>query len=182
MSGNLCRCAAYPNIRTAIREVRDEGPGAGMRPVSYARTTDVDGAIALVSNTPASAFLAGGTTEVDLARQNVLQPDLLVDINDLPLKEIGERPDGSVRLGALARMSDVAEARGGEPVPDGRPGARSRCLAAAASHGFHGGKSAPTRSLQLLPRSARAVQQEAAGQRLWCFGGDQPRSRDPGHQ
>ena len=27
MSGNLCRCAAYPNIRAAIREVRD-GSGA----------------------------------------------------------------------------------------------------------------------------------------------------------
>jgi xanthine dehydrogenase YagT iron-sulfur-binding subunit len=25
MSGNLCRCAAYPNIRAAIREVRDAG-------------------------------------------------------------------------------------------------------------------------------------------------------------
>jgi xanthine dehydrogenase YagT iron-sulfur-binding subunit len=25
MSGNICRCAAYPNIRTAIREVRDGG-------------------------------------------------------------------------------------------------------------------------------------------------------------
>ena len=27
MSGNLCRCAAYPNIRAAIRAVRD-GQGA----------------------------------------------------------------------------------------------------------------------------------------------------------
>lgn len=26
MSGNICRCAAYPNIRAAIREVRDAGP------------------------------------------------------------------------------------------------------------------------------------------------------------
>ncbi len=25
MSGNLCRCAAYPNIRAAIRDVRDSG-------------------------------------------------------------------------------------------------------------------------------------------------------------
>ncbi|HKG66463.1 MAG TPA: (2Fe-2S)-binding protein [Solirubrobacteraceae bacterium] len=25
MSGNLCRCAAYPNIRAAIRQVRDAG-------------------------------------------------------------------------------------------------------------------------------------------------------------
>jgi xanthine dehydrogenase YagT iron-sulfur-binding subunit len=27
MSGNLCRCAAYPNIRAAIRDVRDAGGG-----------------------------------------------------------------------------------------------------------------------------------------------------------
>jgi xanthine dehydrogenase YagT iron-sulfur-binding subunit len=26
MSGNLCRCAAYPNIRAAIRDVRDARP------------------------------------------------------------------------------------------------------------------------------------------------------------
>jgi xanthine dehydrogenase YagT iron-sulfur-binding subunit len=25
MSGNICRCAAYPNIRAAIRDVRDAG-------------------------------------------------------------------------------------------------------------------------------------------------------------
>jgi xanthine dehydrogenase YagT iron-sulfur-binding subunit len=29
MSGNLCRCAAYPNIRAAIREVRDASGGNG---------------------------------------------------------------------------------------------------------------------------------------------------------
>jgi xanthine dehydrogenase YagT iron-sulfur-binding subunit len=28
MSGNICRCAAYPNIRAAIREVRDAEPEA----------------------------------------------------------------------------------------------------------------------------------------------------------
>ncbi|MEV0371310.1 (2Fe-2S)-binding protein [Streptomyces sp. NPDC050636] len=27
MSGNICRCAAYPNIRSAIREVRDRKTG-----------------------------------------------------------------------------------------------------------------------------------------------------------
>jgi xanthine dehydrogenase YagT iron-sulfur-binding subunit len=27
MSGNICRCAAYPNIRAAIRQVRDAGGG-----------------------------------------------------------------------------------------------------------------------------------------------------------
>nr|WP_236646654.1 (2Fe-2S)-binding protein [Micromonospora acroterricola] len=32
MSGNICRCAAYPHIRAAIRRVRDEGgPGDASR-------------------------------------------------------------------------------------------------------------------------------------------------------
>ena len=29
MSGNICRCAAYPNIRAAIRDVRDAGTDSG---------------------------------------------------------------------------------------------------------------------------------------------------------
>jgi xanthine dehydrogenase YagT iron-sulfur-binding subunit len=29
MSGNICRCAAYPNIRAAIRDVRDAAGSAG---------------------------------------------------------------------------------------------------------------------------------------------------------
>jgi xanthine dehydrogenase YagT iron-sulfur-binding subunit len=28
MSGNICRCAAYPNIRAAIRDFRDAAGGA----------------------------------------------------------------------------------------------------------------------------------------------------------
>jgi xanthine dehydrogenase YagS FAD-binding subunit len=83
-----------------------------MRPVSYARATDVAGAVATVSADPSSAFLAGGTTEVDLLRQNVMQPSRLVDINALPLSQIEDLPGGGLRIGALARMSDVAEAPG----------------------------------------------------------------------
>ena len=83
-----------------------------MRPVSYSRATDVADAIAIVSADPDSAFLAGGTTEVDLMRLNVVRPDLLVDINSLPLDQIEELPDGGLRIGALARMRDVAEAPG----------------------------------------------------------------------
>ena len=80
-----------------------------MRPVSYVRAADVDSAIAAVSADRDSAFLAGGTTEVDLLRLNVVQPRRLVDINPLPLNRIEDLPDGGVRIGALARMSDVAE-------------------------------------------------------------------------
>jgi xanthine dehydrogenase YagS FAD-binding subunit len=81
-----------------------------VRPLSYVRASDVDDAIAIVGADPTSAFLAGGTTEVDLIRLDVERPDLLVDINALPLTEVEDLPDGGVRIGALARMSDVARA------------------------------------------------------------------------
>jgi xanthine dehydrogenase YagS FAD-binding subunit len=83
-----------------------------MRPFSYARAADADAAIAVVRERADAAFLAGGTTEVDLVRQNVLRPGLLVDINDLPLRGIEDLPGGGLRVGALARMSDVARAPG----------------------------------------------------------------------
>src|SRR4029077_8282069 len=83
-----------------------------MRPFSYVRAGDASTAIGLVRARPDSAFLAGGTTEVDLVRQNVLRPGLLVDINDLLLNRVEDLPGGGLRIGALARMSDVARAPG----------------------------------------------------------------------
>jgi xanthine dehydrogenase YagS FAD-binding subunit len=83
-----------------------------MRPFGYVRAPDAGTAIALVRDRPDAAFLAGGTTAVDLVRQDVLRPGLLVDINDLPLDLIEDLPDGGLRIGALARMSDVARAPG----------------------------------------------------------------------
>jgi xanthine dehydrogenase YagS FAD-binding subunit len=73
---------------------------------------DAGAAIAAVRADRDAAFLAGGTTEVDLVRQNVLRPGLLVDINDLPLRDVADLPGGGLRIGALARMSDVAQAPG----------------------------------------------------------------------
>jgi len=79
-----------------------------MQPLSYARANDVDSAITLVAGDPGSGFLAGGTTKVDLLRLGVEHTDRLVDINDLPLTAVEELADGTIRIGALARMSDVA--------------------------------------------------------------------------
>jgi xanthine dehydrogenase YagS FAD-binding subunit len=78
-----------------------------MRPLQYARATDVDGAVATVAADPDSTFLAGGTTEVDLIRLGVARPRTLVDINALPLADIDDLGAG-LRVGALARMADVA--------------------------------------------------------------------------
>jgi xanthine dehydrogenase YagS FAD-binding subunit len=52
-------------------------------------------------------YIAGGTTLIDLMREEVERPDQLVDISALPLADI--RAEGSdLFIGALARMADVA--------------------------------------------------------------------------
>ncbi|HEY2700633.1 MAG TPA: FAD binding domain-containing protein [Pseudonocardiaceae bacterium] len=73
-----------------------------MRPFELTAPTTVDAAIA-----GAGTFLAGGTTLVDLMKLNVLTPQHVADINQLPLRGIEAGADG-LRIGALARMSDVA--------------------------------------------------------------------------
>ena len=79
-----------------------------MRPLTYQRAAGVDDAVSLLAAAPAGAFLAGGTTEVDLIRAGVSRTDHLVDINALPLAGVAHLPDGGLQIGALARMSDVA--------------------------------------------------------------------------
>ena len=87
-----------------------------MRPFSYARATDADGAIAMVAgNRQDSAFLAGAwhhRGRPGAPEHSMLRPALLVDINDLPLNRVEDLPGGGLRIGALARMSDVAQAAG----------------------------------------------------------------------
>ena len=100
-----------------------------MRPLSYARASGVGEAVATVLAHSSSAFLAGGTTEVDLVRLGVTRPDLLVDINDLPLAGVELLADGGLRIGALARMSDVARA---PAVVERYPGISSALLLGAS--------------------------------------------------
>ena len=79
-----------------------------MRPFSYERTSSVAEAIALVANDRNARFLAGGTNLIDLMKDTVEAPELVIDINRLPLGAIEQTPQG-VRIGALARMSDTAD-------------------------------------------------------------------------
>ena len=52
-------------------------------------------------------YIAGGTTLIDLMREEVERPEHLVDVNALPMR--GIHAEGSdLRIGALARMSEVA--------------------------------------------------------------------------
>ena len=81
-----------------------------MNPFTYTRAIDTRQAISAVSGNPKAKFLGGGTNLVDLMKMGVEQPTQLVDINRLPLAQIEELPRGAgVRIGGLARNSDVAE-------------------------------------------------------------------------
>ena len=57
---------------------------------------------------PNTVFIAGGTTLLDLMKLNVQTPASLVDINSLPLDKIEAQSDGSLRVGAMVRNSDLA--------------------------------------------------------------------------
>jgi xanthine dehydrogenase YagS FAD-binding subunit len=78
-----------------------------MRPFDYQSAADRAEALRLAA-APGAAFLAGGTTLVDLMKIDVMRPASLIDVNRLPLAEVG-LDKGVLRLGALARMSQAAE-------------------------------------------------------------------------
>jgi xanthine dehydrogenase YagS FAD-binding subunit len=80
-----------------------------MNPFSYSRAADANQAVTTISGKPNGKFLGGGTNLIDLMKMGVETPRELVDINRLPLAQIEELPDKRVRIGALARNSDVAE-------------------------------------------------------------------------
>src|SRR6266513_1217106 len=81
-----------------------------MNPFTYSRASDANQAVAEISGKPQGKFLGGGTNLIDLMKMGVETPAQLIDINRLPLAQIEELPDGKgLRLGALARNSDVAE-------------------------------------------------------------------------
>jgi xanthine dehydrogenase YagS FAD-binding subunit len=79
-----------------------------MKPFAYTRAADVRAAVTAAGRGSDVRFLAGGTNLVDLMKQGVEEPGHLVDVTRLPLAEIEEGAGGGVRVGALARNTDVA--------------------------------------------------------------------------
>jgi xanthine dehydrogenase YagS FAD-binding subunit len=78
-----------------------------MIPFSYSRPNDAADAVALCSREPGTKFLGGGTNLIDLMKMGVEQPEHLIDVTRLPLDAIEQIP-GGIRIGALARNSEVA--------------------------------------------------------------------------
>jgi xanthine dehydrogenase YagS FAD-binding subunit len=80
-----------------------------MNPFAYSRASDANQAVTAISGKPTGKFLGGGTNLIDLMKMGVERPNELVDINRLPLGQIEQLPDKRVRIGALARNSEVAK-------------------------------------------------------------------------
>ena len=90
----------------------------------YRRASSLDDAVSTSAGARRPArFVAGGTTLIDLMKLDVERPSPVVDINalganDSRLSAVTDLPGGGLRLGALARMSDVAwDARVKERYP-----------------------------------------------------------------
>jgi xanthine dehydrogenase YagS FAD-binding subunit len=79
-----------------------------VKPFTYLQATDVPSALRAISSSPDARFIGGGTNLVDLMKYGVEQPAHLIDIGKLPLANIEPLPGGGVRIGALARNSDIA--------------------------------------------------------------------------
>ena len=82
-----------------------------MNPFRYERASDASTAIAILAQAPVGAFLGGGTNLVDLMKLGVAQPQVLIDISRLPYNRVALFSDGSVRIGAAVRNSELAADR-----------------------------------------------------------------------
>src|SRR5918996_1280025 len=102
-----------------------------MQPFAYVLAPSAHAAIEGVTGADGAAFIAGGTDLMQLMKEGAAAPRHLVDINALPCTEITVGPEG-LRLGALARMSDVADHAG---VRERFPVIAEALLASASARG-----------------------------------------------
>ena len=85
-----------------------------MHSFEFIRPRDAAAAIAAAARSKTAQqgadvrFMGGGTTLIDLMKLNVETPDRVLDINRLPLDKIEVMPDGGLKIGAIARNSDLA--------------------------------------------------------------------------
>ena len=111
MSGNLCRCGAYPNIVAAI-----SGRRRAMIPFAYRRAASVADAVAAVADRPDAVFLAGGTNLVDHMRLGV--------VDTRPARR--RRPPTARRRRTTARRRAADRRRRPQQRPGRPPVVRSR--------------------------------------------------------
>jgi xanthine dehydrogenase YagS FAD-binding subunit len=79
-----------------------------MHPFAYARAATLDDALE-AAREPGTAMLAGGTELINWLRLGIAAPDRVLDITRIAgLDRIEQLASGGLRIGALARLNDVA--------------------------------------------------------------------------
>jgi CO/xanthine dehydrogenase FAD-binding subunit len=79
-----------------------------MRMFEYIQAVELSEAVAAVSGDPSAAYLAGGTTQLDLMlKDRVVSPTRLVDITRLPLRGV-TRNGSAITVGSLTTMEELA--------------------------------------------------------------------------
>ncbi len=129
-----------------------------MKNFSYARADDQQSALSLLSQGANIKFLGGGTNLIDLMRENIEQPDALIDITRVPLTAIEELPDGGLRIGALVRNSHLASNKLVRTLSDALAGDSNGCFRSIAQHGNDGRQSDAANALLLLLRRRGSLQ------------------------
>src|ERR1700683_5146386 len=80
-----------------------------MNPFQYERASDVSAAVTARARAGAH-YLGGGTNLIDLMRETIEHPDVLVDVTGLS-RDIGETKGGGLKIGAGVKNTAVAADR-----------------------------------------------------------------------
>ena len=83
-----------------------------MNNFSYTRATTSQDALHLISTRRNAKFLGGGTNLLDLMRENIEQPEALVDVTRLSEAGIADTEDGGISIGAEVKNTAVANHSG----------------------------------------------------------------------
>jgi xanthine dehydrogenase YagS FAD-binding subunit len=81
-----------------------------MKQFTYERPGSTTAAV-LAAAQAGAKFIAGGTNLIDLMKVEVETPSHLIDVSRLPLGEISDAPDDSLRIGAMVTNADLAADR-----------------------------------------------------------------------
>ena len=82
-----------------------------MRSFRYEQAADATTATTLLAQRPEAKLLGGGTNLVDLMRLGVERPETVIDVTRLGLDQVESLDDGSLRIGASVRNSNLAADR-----------------------------------------------------------------------
>jgi xanthine dehydrogenase YagS FAD-binding subunit len=74
---------------------------------TYEQASEAPAAITLAKSSATAKYLGGGTNLVDLMRETIERPEMLIDITRLP-SDIEHRADGGLLIGAAAKNTAVA--------------------------------------------------------------------------